>query len=254
MLRRHPKSEFMGEAYVFPGGAVDPEDSSAEMDPFCKDLPSDVAAQRLGFDDPLKARGFYVAGVRETFEEAGLLLTREGMPAEGQTMRDSLNARESPLAPLLDRYKVTLALDQLKVWDHWVTPIVSKRRFDTWFFIARAPAGQDASFNTRESTDGRWLSAAGAREQHSAGQLMLAPPTLCILQDLSRHATVEDALAAAPDGPVAPKIPELFLGGEAPTLLLPGDGRHSGNPGGEEEDYVVMNTSDGMWRRVRGSG
>ena len=113
------------------------------------------------------------------------------------------------------------------------------------------PAGQRASYNPRESTDGRWVTAAEALEQNDAGEMIIAPPTLCILQDLGRHATVDAALQAAPDAPVEPKMPELLMGSDLPSLLLPGDHRHSAGQG-DGEDYAVL--EEGRWRRVRGPG
>ena len=250
MLRRHPKSEFMGEAYVFPGGAVDPEDKSEALDPYCPDLSPEQANVHLGLDSPLAARGHYVACARETFEEAGLLLCRGSVPDQVEAMRETLNLGSAPLVDLLARHKVELALEQLRVLDRWVTPAISPRRFDAWFFIARAPAGQRASFNPGECTDGRWLSAAAALQDNAAGRLMLAPPTLYLLQALGEHHTVEHALAAAPDRPVPAKMPQVLLTGERPTLLFPGDHRHdesTGAPGAL--DYVEMH--DGRWQRVQ---
>jgi len=251
MLRRHPKSEFMGEAYVFPGGAVDPGDKDPDLDPFCPDLTSGKAARRLGLDDPHTARGHYVACARETFEEAGLLLCHGAPPApeDREPMRRAL-LDHKPLLPLLADGGVELALNQLRVLDHWVTPVISPKRFDAWFFVARAPDGQRASFNPGESTEDRWLTAADALAAHQAGEVALAPPTICLLQDMSAHATVEQCLAAAPDVPVPPKMPQMYMGGEVPTLLFPGDHRHdetTGSPG--DLDYVQM--LEGRWQRVR---
>ena len=252
MLRRHPKSEFMSEAYVFPGGAVDPEDNDPAFEPLCPNLSAQEAGHRMGLDDAATAMAHHVACARETFEEAGLLLCVGAAPGAHtlKEMRAALNAGERTLQPLLVKYGVALALSQLRVLDHWVTPVISPRRFDAWFFIARAPAGQRASFNPGESTDGRWLSADQALQDAAAGQVMLAPPTICQLQDLSAHATVDQALAAAPNEPPPAKMPQVLLDGELPTLLFVGDHRHdqsTGQPG--DLDYVHMR--DGRWQRVR---
>lgn len=158
LLQRAKTLAFAHSMYVFPGGAVDAGDAA------------------LG--DP-----WLVAAIRETFEEAGVLLTR---PAPPQAAR---SRREQPFAQLLAEFELVPDEAALAPFAHWVTPEVESRRFDTRFYAAALPAGQDLAEFTGEHQNIGWY-----RPAEAAGLPML-PPTAAVLAELAGFATVADVLA-----------------------------------------------------------
>src|SRR6185295_8361271 len=109
----------------------------------------------------------------------------------------------------------------------WVTPTAEARRFDARFFLARAPHDQHASHDARETTEHHWLTPRDALARGERGEIVLPPPTLCSLEWLAEHATIDDALVAAASRP-PPRIEPVFaLDAAVPTLALPGDALHS---------------------------
>lgn len=177
MLERHLDSDFVGGAFVFPGGKVDDSD--------CR-LPEDLwfgidprrEAPRFGVD-PAMALGLYVAAARETLEEAGVLLgTTATMPADRPGHNDSLEA-------WLRDHAVMLDLGKLAPWSWWVTPEGVHRRFDTKFFAAVAPPGQDARHDGAETTDSMWVMPSEAIARARAGEVMIILPTRRNLLDIA---------------------------------------------------------------------
>jgi 8-oxo-dGTP pyrophosphatase MutT (NUDIX family) len=249
MVRRHPSSPFAGGALVFLGGRVDELDASPELAEQTAGLAGESAARRLGLpsEQTPRARAHYVAAAREALEEGGLLIATPP-PAEDalRELRRALLERRASFDGLLAERGLRLALDELRYLDHWVTPEVEPRRYDTRFFVCRAPAGQDASADPHETTGGAWLTVESALADHGAE---LWPPTLVILERLRAHASVDAILAAAPDRPLAPTQPRLLLEGAEITLLLPGDARYD-DPArrGGPEDCVVLR--GGRWHHL----
>lgn len=226
MVRRHGRSRFMANAHVFPGGRLDDADCARKLDARCAGLTGQQAARRLGLDDTDLARGLYVAALRETFEEAGVLLARPNLSAADlEGLRRRLNAGEVSFEAALGARGLTLALDDLKYLDHWITPEFEPRRYDARFFVGRAPADQVASHDPVETTAGHWSTVAALLEGNRSRELFLAPPTLVILEGLAGHRTVDEALVDAPDRPMPPTMPRPLLGQEVRelTLMLPGD-------------------------------
>lgn len=253
MVRRHARSRFMANALVFVGGRVDEADRCAELLARCSGLQPGEAARRLGIDAPAAALGYYVAALRECFEESGLLLADGELPdpSEHAELRRRLNEGDAPFAELLTQHGLTLPLDRLRYLDHWITPEFEHRRYDTRFFICRAPQGQLASFDPKETSFGDWLTVPAVLEGNVARTLHLAPPTLVILEGLRGCATADDMLACAPDQPVAHTMPKPLLGRtELPTLLLPGDHRYD-VPESTEGPVHCVELRDTTWVRTR---
>jgi 8-oxo-dGTP pyrophosphatase MutT (NUDIX family) len=180
--------------------------------------------ERLG--EPLaamQAAGLFVAAIRETFEEAGLLF---GKIAAGWNLGDARAAMAggAQFATLMEQIDAAA----LVPWVRWVTPVVSPRRFDARFFLARAPAGQEPRVDGREATEGLWISPEEALEQWLEGEMLLAPATAKSLDGLLAYRTVDAALAAA-----ARRLPPVLMPhvwndrerGQA-YISLPGDPRH----------------------------
>jgi 8-oxo-dGTP pyrophosphatase MutT (NUDIX family) len=190
MLRRVAAMKFAPGAYVFPGGSVDPADHNAPVGWHGPD-PAEFGA-RLGASAEM-ARTLVCAAVRETFEEAGVLLA--GAPGGGQMAdpsgpsweadRAALVAGDVTLAELLSRRGLVLRADLLVPWARWITPEGEPRRFDARFFAAALPAGQVATGHAAESDRIAWLRPADAIESARAGQISLLPPTATTLHDFA---------------------------------------------------------------------
>ncbi len=203
---------FAAGMYVFPGGAVDARDATDDV-PWAG--PSAATwAQRLGCAEDL-ARALLCAAVRETFEEAGVLLA--GASADSvvdevtdpgwEADRAALVERSLSLSALLRRRRLVLRTDLLAAWTHWITPAFEPRRYDTRFFVAALPPGQQTRDVSTESDRVTWMSPAEALAGAEAGEVALMPPTRVTLSELSRLAGVADALDAATRRPIVPILP-----------------------------------------------
>lgn len=232
MLRRNVRSEFAAGAHVFPGGAVDAEDAAAA--PWCEgmDDPSASAVLRLGSG----GLAYWVAAVRECFEEAGLLLARSRRGGELLALDDpvlaarmlahrrDLNARRRSFREICEAEGIALALDRLQYFAHWITPKGAPRRYDTRFFVAAAPERQAPAHDAAETVADAWLRPADALGAHRSGKIMLILPTIRVLQALQRFPTVAEALEAASRLEEVPTIePRVAMAAGGWTLLVPGD-------------------------------
>ncbi len=227
LVKRHGASAFMGGAYVFPGGKVDRGDAA-----LVDAAAADRCAARLSVT-PGRARaredsvGLWVAAIREVFEEVGVLLAsrQDGGALDAAALEriGAARAAERPLAEIVAAEGLRLDLDALVPWAHWITPSLEPRRFDTHFFLARAPAAQTASIDARETTEGAWLTPAQAIARHEAGEIFLPPPTLMNLDELSRAPSIEAVLAVARARTIAAILPKLGAVGESMAILLPWD-------------------------------
>ncbi|TNF25300.1 MAG: hypothetical protein EP329_23360 [Deltaproteobacteria bacterium] len=234
-VRRHARSAFMANAWVFPGGRLDVLDFDQRV--FARLDGVDAAglvARMHGVDEPDVARALVVCALRETFEEAGVLLGTEpsGAPLVGPRVAALAEARAALLAGELSFPSMLVELDvrldggALVYFDHWITPPIEKRRFDTRFFVARAPAAQEPRHDAAETTDSAWLSAPRALDRHAVGDLGLAPPTFWILGDLARHADADAILAWAAAREVPAIRPSVSPVDGALCIALPGDPLH----------------------------
>ena len=226
LLKRHEKSAFMGSNFVYPGGVVDKEDSDPEILSFCNGVPSDQKQQEL--------LPFMIAGIRELFEESGMLLAydKKGLPFSTSEQavkerlsqyRGLLNERKATLKDVLKKEGLFLALDQLHHYAHWITPEARALRFNTHFFLARYPGGQQASADLTETTEGAWMTPAKALEENLARNLVLSPPTLKTLEDLSRFKTVEEAISFSKTCDKPPILSLLLAFSDDWFLVFPWD-------------------------------
>ena len=197
MVRRHVRSEFVPDAFVFPGGSVQQSDRDAEQTPrLCAPVAVDPAdATALG-------AGFRAAALRECFEEAGVLLARRGdallavARADGPrfaTYRDGLNHGTLTLARLAATEGLVLATDALLHWAHWITPAAFPKRFDTHFFLAAMPQSQEAVHDRIETTDGVWIRPEDALARFERGTFPLVFATIHQLRALSGLASIAAA-------------------------------------------------------------
>jgi len=198
MVRRTTDAVFSPGAHVFPGGALDPEDRTGEMELRCDGLDDVSASAMLGM--PAGGLGYFVAAARECFEEAGMLLARRDgdlvTDADvDRVHRDALNAGERSLFEICVAESLTLAVDLLLPFGHWITPIGPPRRFDTRFFVAPAPPGQDPSHDGWETTEGVWMRPEDVLAAADRAEVDLIEPTRHTLQALTQYDRVEDVLA-----------------------------------------------------------
>lgn len=205
MLKRTLDAAFAGGAFVFPGGAVDPADAAPELAAACAGL-DDAAASRL-LNLPSGGLAYFVAAIRECFEEAGVLLacdasgeiiepgddaTRAALAAARRAVNESASSFDGFIASTGWR----LAVDRLVYQAQWVTQQGRPRRFDARFFVAAAPEGQLASFDGRETVDQFWVRPADALARHGRAEIELLYPTIKTLQALVGFNTVDALLAA----------------------------------------------------------
>lgn len=195
---------------VFPGGGVDRRDADATV--AWTGPPAEHWAAAFGCELPL-ARALVCAAVRETFEECGVLLagfSEHDMVADAAVYHDArerLASRELSLAEFLADAGLILRADLLRPWSSWVTPEQEPRRYDTRFFLAALPAGQQADGQTTEAADSGWARPADALADVQAGRRVMLPPTMVTLGQLAAFDTVADALAAEREIPrIAPTI------------------------------------------------
>jgi len=222
MVKRHAKSGFMAGAYVFPGGTLDLADHGWER---VSGRNGAEAAALLGEADPAKSLALHVAAIRETFEEAGVLLADGAQQVDLSATRERLNGG-ADFGALAHEHALTLRADLLTPWSRWVTPAFERRRYDARFFLARAPGEQRAEHDKIEVTEGAWLSPDAALERFEDGSIQLPPPTLRTIEQLRAHKSIDEAFAAAAAAerplPVQPHFVQL----DVPTLALPGDPEH----------------------------
>ncbi|MET0324129.1 MAG: NUDIX domain-containing protein [Ilumatobacteraceae bacterium] len=228
MLRRTAKASFAADMYVFPGGRVDDVDGAAELEPYCDGLDDAAASKMLGLDHGGLA--YWVAAVRECFEEAGLLLarTRDGSPpVVSDEERRAVHDGELSMEELCRRHDLVLDLTAIRYVAHWVTPFgEGPRRFDTRFFLAAAPHGQEGVHDDSETVHSMWVSPHTAIAQAESGSMMMMPPTIANLQLVADCPTSDAALAVADAVGIPPRIQPRIRRSEsgAPAgVSLPGD-------------------------------
>ncbi|HMK63190.1 MAG TPA: hypothetical protein VK386_06190 [Acidimicrobiales bacterium] len=237
MVRRHLDSEFVGGAYVFPGGKVDVHDRSTAAGHACAGRDDAQASELLGVDSGGLA--FWVAALRECFEEAGVLLAyQDGPDAHGELidmtlplarqrlalLRHRLNAGEISFLDLLRGERLQLAADRVLYFSHWVTPVGAPRRYDTRFFVAAVPNGQVPVHDEHETVDTVWVRPADALARAAVGELDIIFPTMKNLQAVGRFGTAAELLGAVAAVDHVPTVlPRVVADAHGFRILLPGD-------------------------------
>ena len=227
MLRRTFNAAFASGMFVFPGGKVDDVDGVDEIAELCDGLTDAHASSLLGIANGGLA--YWVACIRECFEEAGVLLARhettgdvvrfddEATAQRFEVERENIHDGSVALLDLCKREGLRLTTDDIHYVSHWITPMGEKRRVDTRFFIARAPQAQEPLHDDGETIESFWISPQEAIERAHEKDLMLMPPTKANIEFLLPHATTDQVLAAASQI----GIPQAIL----PKLKIDSDGR-----------------------------
>ena len=192
MARRSARSRFSPEMYVFPGGAVDAADGSQQAFARLNGRPATVGAE------------FAVAALRELFEEAGVLIACDpdghqagfAEPEKLTALRAEV-AQGAALLELLAREDLFLDARELHHYSNWVTPSSEPLRFDTHFFVARAPNDQVAAADAFELHDGRWIDPKDALASADRGEFALMFPTRKHIERLAAFDRLEAMLAHA---------------------------------------------------------
>lgn len=219
MVQRHHQIEFASGALVFPGGKSHPGDHL-----------EDWAGQVLGWEaHDAEQRALRIAAIREVFEEAGVLLgrRRDGAPlgelACPLDVRQAVDAGTVPFLDVVRDLDVLLDLDALTVFARWITPPLTPKRFDTWFYTAHAPADQLAACDGRETVDARWTAPAEALDMAERGEAKVVFPTRMNLQLLAEAASAEDAIARAQGRRLVTVEPQIAERPAGRVLVLPPD-------------------------------
>lgn len=237
MLERHLRSDFAGGAWVFPGGRVDAVDGVVPADLWSGADPAAMASA-MGADDERHALAFLVATVRETFEEAGVLLAHraDGTAVGPEDLRSEafvaarrrLNDRDDAF----DWYRwladegLVLDLGALALWSWWVTPDGLHKRFDTRFFVALTPPEQVVAHDAYEATDSVWTTPARALAAEERGDVTIIYPTRKTLEQLAQFATAHAAWHAAVEGRTDTRrlLPRIVSGPDGPMIAHPDGG------------------------------
>jgi len=275
MVQRHTNSRFMADRFVYPGGKLDladctpraaqridgrtPAEIQAAFGPLSLRQSADSGAEAGG---EYLGSGLFLAGIRETFEEAGILLARRkdqphlidltsdaAVAERFRTYRQKLNRGTLALSTLAEQEDLIFPLERIAYFAHWITPFHEPKRYDTRFFIALAPQNQRPLHDASETTDSRWIRPQDAIEANQSGTFQLAPPTLHTLMQLAEFDSAQDALDWASDYRPPTILPYMHKVASDILLLLPGDPNYPADQPG----YSVTSPIDGP-TRMRADG
>jgi 8-oxo-dGTP pyrophosphatase MutT (NUDIX family) len=212
LVKRSAKMAFMPDAHVFPGGRVDPDDAVVAM------VGGEADCLRMQVEG---ASAYQAAAIRETYEEAGILLA-DGQPSE--EARLALQDHRESLASVAERLGWTLRAGRLVYWSWWITPQEEARRFDTRFFVAVVDQQTEGAHDQQETVESAWWQPRDALDSFARGQILLAPPTARTLQELEPYSLAEDALEAGRTRRTPPIEPKLHMDPDGTlVVVLPGD-------------------------------
>jgi 8-oxo-dGTP pyrophosphatase MutT (NUDIX family) len=233
LLQRHPKSAFAAGDFVFPGGKLHGDDNPEDAEAWCTGVTAADAARVLGLEGGanLAALGYWIGAIRETFEEAGVLLAtdRDGAPARTDhprfaEYRWACQSDNRAFWAMLKTEGLRLTTDRLVYFAHWVTPDDLPLRFDTRFFAASMPADQTATGDGKEVTELRWLTPGEALDAATRGEISLRNPTiknLMLFTEAASGRAALDRLHGRTVTTVRPRV--IFLPDGTRQVLHPGD-------------------------------
>jgi 8-oxo-dGTP pyrophosphatase MutT (NUDIX family) len=219
LLRRTRSAGFVPGAYVFPGGRVDSSEADPEVLKRLSGMTSEVAAGRLElFVGDTPAVAYYLAALREAFEETGILVAIDGrrqpIPSAAADaglarLQDALLAERVTFERVLHEAHARLDGAAVEYIAHWITPVIEARRYDTRFFAAEVPPGTGFRLSPKEMTDGIWITPEGALDRQKEGSMPMVFPTIKTLQDLAGYDTPFDALRSFRARKIREILPKL---------------------------------------------
>ena len=219
MVKRHHQIDFASGALVFPGGKTHPGDH----DPAWADW-------AIGWEATAEdQRALRIAAIREVYEEAGVLLARDAAGAtfrgddRAAAARDEIAKDDRAFIHLVEELGVKIDLDALTVFARWITPPLTPKRFDTWFYVARADSDQLAVCDGWETVDAEWIAPAEALRLAAAGERKVIFPTRMNLQLLAEASDGADAIGRAMVRELVPVLPKLERRSDGDVLVLPPD-------------------------------
>ncbi len=220
MVVRHHEIDFASGALVFPGGKVDKSDLDINIRNFF------VSKEKLSEAE----LGFRVAGIRECYEEAGVLFANSGdgnpnVSKEKLTTlnkwRDKFNNKESSMHDFAKSENLFFSVDELTPFAHWITPEMMPKRFDTRFYIAKAPEGHEGLHDGSESVDSIWISPKQAIEDCISEKRTIIFPTRMNLEKLAKFSNVDDAIKASKKEKIITVEPKIEKRDEGVFLTIP---------------------------------
>ena len=224
MVVRHHQIDFASGALVFPGGKADEQDFAEDLAPYLQ-----------GAADERDLRAIQVCAIREAFEECGILLAYEpdGSFIAGDRLqqldhyRVPLNNGEISLLEFLRTERLTLACDSLVHYSHWITPDMMPKRFDTHFYLVKAPDDHLAIHDGYESVDSVWITPAQAMADAVSGSRTIIFPTLKNIEKLAGFGSVADALEF--DHKIVPVLPWTEKREDGNYLCIPPEAGYAGS-------------------------
>jgi 8-oxo-dGTP pyrophosphatase MutT (NUDIX family) len=224
MLRRNLNLEFVGGAYVFPGGKVDKADRDPEVIGRSLNLGDLECSKALGISSG--GVGYFVAAIRESFEESGIFIGSRSdgtVPTEEELSgaREDLLLKRSDFADVLAKEDLYMDLSQLVYFAHWITPEAQPKRYDTRFFVASAPLGQLGMHDDSETVSHLWIDPNEALSGAKRKSFEIVLPTRQNLMAIAKYKTVNEVLEAAAHSEKTVVVPKLTRGSGGLELLLP---------------------------------
>ena len=221
LMRRTRNAGFVPGAYVFPGGRVDGTDATPEMLARMDGLSAPAAADRLALADAEPpAIAYYLAALREAFEETGILVAKRldgtapptaAADAEIDRVRDDVMGDRIGFDEALARIDCRIDGTAIAYLAHWITPLAEPRRYDTRFFAARVAEDAEPIVDPREMTDALWVTPRDALVRYRDGALPMVFPTIKTLEQLTAFGDTDTALSRIESAPVRTILPSLVI-------------------------------------------
>ena len=264
MVQRELRQDFLAGACVFPGGKMDVDDKVEDLIHCITGFDGKQARVLLQEPelDECTALGLFIAAIRELFEEAGILLayTSDGrllnmsddnIRSRFNEYRVAIHDKKLSLLDLAGTENLTYAVDVLLPFSHWITPEAVRKRFDTRFFLARLPGGQKTDYDQVELMGYEWRTPDVILEQNYTGKILMIPPTLKTIEELSSFESIEKLFSHARSRRIYPILPEAYVENESVSIKLPHDPEYSIEaykqpPSPDDPSRIVF--SNGIWR------
>jgi len=242
MIERNPKMVFAAGMWVFPGGRVDPEDAD-EFHTHCEGLDDAAASELLGVDTDGLA--YWIAAIRENFEEAGLLLGRSAgaraLPlTELAHERQRLHQREMTFLDIVKNHNLVLDTHAVHYVAHWITPIGGPRRFSARFFVTRPPVHQQVTHDESETVGWAWMSPKEALAAFDRKEMVMMTPTVRMLRCLNLFDSAEQVMACASMNLSDERARVLYEPDGSYTIVLPGESGYEGADQEKENGWVRL--------------